>query len=63
MRRMLLFLMVLATVCAVTIAHAGFSPEVTASLKNLERDLRSRPKRHNGALSKVRGPCGSMFRR
>jgi len=59
MRRMLMFLMVLATVCAVAIAHAGFSPEVTASLKT-SKEIYVATKRHNGALSKV-VPVWFMF--
>jgi hypothetical protein len=56
---MLMLMMILATVCTAAVAHAGFSAEVTASLKS-SKEIYVATKRYDGSLSKV-VPVWFMF--
>lgn len=56
---MLTLMVVLGCVLAVAVAHAGFSPEVTAALQT-SKEIYVATKRHNGSLSKV-VPVWFMF--
>ena len=59
MRRMLMLMLVLGSVFVAMVAHAGFSPEVTAALQS-SKEIYVATKRHDGSLSKV-VPVWFMF--
>lgn len=52
MRRMLELMMILGVMCVAAIAHAGFSPEVTAALQS-SKEIYVATKRADGTMSKV----------
>lgn len=52
MRRMLVLMMILGSICVAAIAHAGFSPEVTAALQS-SKEIYVATKRADGTMSKV----------
>lgn len=52
MRRMLVLMMILGSICVAAMAHAGFSPEVTAALQS-SKEIYVATKRADGTMSKV----------
>lgn len=59
MRRMLVLMMLVGTLLLAGVAHAGFSPEVTAALES-SKEIYVATKRANGTMSKV-VPVWFMF--
>jgi len=49
---MLVLMMILGSICVAAIAHAGFSPEVTAALQS-SKEIYVATKRADGTMSKV----------